>query len=98
MPEQQFDTLPSEAQDLPKWDKQIFQAAFKSASEDGMSADGATSVAWNNVKSEYIQGEGGKWHHKGDDINQTRKSYSLVAISYQPLVISYPLTETIFAV
>ncbi|MEG3927375.1 MULTISPECIES: ChaB family protein [unclassified Microcoleus] len=73
MPEQQFDTLPSEAQELPQGAKQIFQAAFKSASEDGMSADGATSVAWNSVKSEYVQ-EGGTWHHKGDDTNQTRKS------------------------
>ncbi|MEG5064859.1 ChaB family protein [Microcoleus sp. B3-A4] len=74
MPEQQFDTLPSEAQELPQGAKQIFQAAFKSASEDGMSADGATSVAWNSVKAEYVQGEGGTWHHKGDDTNQTRKS------------------------
>ncbi|MEG4857908.1 ChaB family protein [Microcoleus sp. K1-B6] len=57
-----------------------------------MSADGATSVAWNNVKSEYIQGEGGKWHHKGDDITKLANLYSLVAISYQPLVISCPLT------
>ncbi|MEG4944171.1 ChaB family protein [Microcoleus sp. F4-D5] len=44
MPEQQFDTLPSEAQELPQGAQQIFQAAFKSASEDGMSADGATST------------------------------------------------------
>ncbi|MEG4117701.1 ChaB family protein [Microcoleus sp. N9_B4] len=74
MAEQQFDTLPSEAQELPQGAQQIFQAAFKSASEDGMSADGATSVAWNSVKSEYVKGEGGTWHHKGDDTNQTRKS------------------------
>ncbi len=74
MPEQQFDTLPSEAQELPQGAKQIFQAAFKSASEDGMSADGVTSVAWNSVKSEYVKGEGGTWHNKGDDTNQTRKS------------------------
>jgi cation transport regulator len=39
-----------------------------------MSADGATSVAWNSVKSEYVKGEGGTWYHKGDDTNQTRKS------------------------
>ena len=74
MPEQQFDTLPSEAQKLPQGAQQIFQAAFKSASEDGMSEDAATTVAWNSVKSEYVQGEGGAWHHKGDDTNQTNKS------------------------
>ncbi|MEG4381964.1 MULTISPECIES: hypothetical protein [unclassified Microcoleus] len=27
-----------------------------------------------SVKSEYVKGEGGTWHHKGDDTNQTRKS------------------------
>ena len=52
MPEQQFDTLPSEAQELPLGAQHIFQAAFKSASEDGMSEDAATRVAWNSVKSE----------------------------------------------
>jgi len=74
MPEQQFDTLPSEAQELPQGAQNIFKAAFKSASDDGMSEDAATDVAWNSVKAEYVQGEGGKWHHKGDDTNQTNKS------------------------
>jgi cation transport regulator len=74
MAEQQLENLPSEAQELPQGARQIFQAAFRSASEDGMSPDAATRVAWNSVKSEYVQGEGGAWHHKGDDTNQTRKS------------------------
>lgn len=33
MPEQQFDTLPPEAQQLPQGAQNIFQAAFKSANE-----------------------------------------------------------------
>ncbi|HLO52181.1 MAG TPA: ChaB family protein [Kamptonema sp.] len=73
MPEQQLD-LPSEARELPQGAQQIFQAAFKSASEDGMSAEAATRVAWNSVNSEYIKGDDGSWQHKPDDTNQTRKS------------------------
>ncbi len=73
MPEQPFDTLPSEAQELPQGAQNIFKAALASATEDGMSQDAATRVAWNSVKSEYVQGDGG-WHHKGDDTNQTHKS------------------------
>jgi cation transport regulator len=74
MPEQQFDTLPSEAQELPQGAQNIFKAAFKSASDDGMSEDAATSVAWNSVKAEYTKDESGTWVHKGDDTNQTLKS------------------------
>jgi len=73
MPEQQFDTLPSEAQELPQGAQNIFKAAFKSASDDGMSEDAATSVAWNSVKAEY-NNESGTWVHKGDDTNQTNRS------------------------
>jgi cation transport regulator len=73
MPEQQFDTLPSEAQELPQGAQNIFKAAFKSASDDGMSEDAATNVAWNSVKAEYTN-ESGTWVHKGDDTNQTNKS------------------------
>ena len=74
MPEQQLDSLPSEARELPQGAQQIFQAAFKSASEDGMSEEAATRVAWNSVNSEYIQGDDGSWQHKPDRPNQTRKS------------------------
>lgn len=74
MAEQQLDSLPSEARELPQGAQQIFQAAFKSASEDGMSAEAATRVAWNSVNSEYIQGQDGSWQHKPDQPNETRKS------------------------
>ncbi|MEO6863250.1 MAG: ChaB family protein [Microcoleus sp.] len=51
MPEQPFDTLPSEAQELPQGAQNVFQAALAIATEDGMSQDAATRVAWNSVKS-----------------------------------------------
>ena len=74
MPEPQLDYLPSEARELPKGAQNIFQAAFKSATEDGMSEEAATRVAWNSVNTEYIKGADGSWQHKPDDTNQTRKS------------------------
>ncbi|MGE5658061.1 MAG: ChaB family protein [Actinomycetota bacterium] len=66
--------LPQEANALPQGAQQIFQAAFQSATHDGLSEQAAMSVAWNSVKSEYIQNSDGSWRHKGDDPNITRKS------------------------
>lgn len=51
MPEQ-LDTLPSEAQELPQGSQNIFKAALARATEDRMSQDAVTRVAWNSVKSE----------------------------------------------
>ncbi len=82
MPEQQFDTLPSEAQELPLGAQHIFQAAFKSASEDGMSEDAATRVAWNSVKSEYVQGKTARIT-RATILTKPTNPYSLVAISPQ---------------
>jgi len=89
MPEQQFDTLPSEAQELPLGAQHIFQAAFKSASEDGMSEDAATRVAWNSVKS--LKGKAVRGITRATILTKPTNQYSLVAISHPSSVISCPL-------
>jgi cation transport regulator len=63
-----IDELPTEiTEKLPDRAQQIFLAAFNAAQSDGMSEDGATSVAWNSVSQEYQQEEDGKWHQKPED-------------------------------
>lgn len=71
--EQSFE-LPAEARELPQGAQQIFEAAFRSASKNGMSQEAALKTAWNSVNSEYVKGTDGSWQHKADDTNQTRKS------------------------
>ena len=67
--------LPSEAKEqLPEHAQQIFLAAFKAAQDDGMGEEAAKSVAWNSVKREYEQGEGGNWHRKSEDTNVHSKA------------------------
>ncbi|MBD1877714.1 MULTISPECIES: ChaB family protein [unclassified Coleofasciculus] len=69
-PDQQVNNLPSEVQALPEAAQQIFQAAFKSAQEDGMDEESARKVAWNTIKSEYRQGENGEWERTPEMINE----------------------------
>jgi cation transport regulator len=69
------DELPTEiTEKLPEHAQQIFLAAFNAAQSDGMSEDGATSVAWNSVKQEYEQREDGKWYQKSEDTAVHNKS------------------------
>ena len=51
-----IDELPAEiTEQLPQHAQQIFLAAFNAAQSDGMSEDGAKSVAWNSV-SQMVNG------------------------------------------
>lgn len=60
--------LPQEIQEqLPEHAQQIFFAAFNAAQTNGMSEEGAREVAWNSVRNEYEQGQGGKWQRKPED-------------------------------
>lgn len=68
--DQQVNNLPSEVQGLPESAQQIFQAAYKSAQEDGMDQEAASKVAWNTIKSEYRQGEDGTWERTPEMINE----------------------------
>lgn len=74
MSEMQLDNLPSEVKELPQDAQNIFMAAFKSCQEDGMSQEGALSVAWNTVKHEYEQGEDGNWQRKPEPTHVQHKS------------------------
>jgi cation transport regulator len=60
-----IDQLPTEIREqLPQDAQQIFVAAFKAASSDGVDEDGAVQIAWNSVKNSFEQGKDNKWHHK----------------------------------
>ena len=62
MPYETIQELPEDLkQRLPQGAQQIFMAAFNSASSDGISEDGARQIAWNSLKSQYHEGEDGKW-------------------------------------
>ncbi|MBV9387522.1 MAG: ChaB family protein [Chroococcidiopsidaceae cyanobacterium CP_BM_ER_R8_30] len=75
MSEQQLNDLPSEVKDkLPSEAQQVFQAAFKSAKEDGVNEEAALQIGWNTVKQKYVQGEDGSWHRKPEDTNIHIKS------------------------
>jgi cation transport regulator len=75
MPNKQIDDFPSELKEqLTEGSQQIFLAAFNSAQEDGMSEEGALSVAWNTVKHDYEQGEDGKWQRRPQQSNSQYKS------------------------
>jgi cation transport regulator len=75
MPDQQVDNLPSEVREqLPDGAQRIFLAAFNSAQSDGLSEEGARSVAWNTIKYEYEQGEDGKWQRKPQPSNIHNKA------------------------
>lgn len=75
MPQKQLEEFPTEIKEqLADGSMQIFAAAYNSAREDGLSEEGATSVAWNSVKQQYEQGADGKWHPKPEDTNQHHKS------------------------
>jgi len=52
---------------LPEHAQQIFFAAFNAAQSDGLSEEGARTVAWNSVKNEYQQSKGGQWSRKAED-------------------------------
>ncbi len=61
------DVLPEEMKgELPQEAQQIYAAAFKAATSDGMSEEGARQVAWNSVNNQYEKGADGKWHSKGE--------------------------------
>ncbi|MEB3883641.1 ChaB family protein [Lyngbya sp. CCY1209] len=63
MPYETIQELPEELkQQLPQGAQQIFRAAFNSAYSDGISEDGARQIAWNSLKSQYHEGEDGKWY------------------------------------
>jgi cation transport regulator len=75
MSDQQLDELPQEVTaQLPEDAQHIFQASYKSATEGGMSQDGAMNVAWNTVRDKYVQDESGNWQRKPEDTNQHHKS------------------------
>lgn len=67
-PEGTPDPLPAEASSLPEEAQNIFRAAFRAASSDGMSDEGASEVAWNSVRNTFVEGENGEWHFKAEDI------------------------------
>lgn len=68
MADQKKNDLPADLKEqFADGSEQIFQAAFSSAKEDGMSEDGAREVAWNTVKQAYDKGDDGKWHRKPED-------------------------------
>ncbi|BAY94059.1 MULTISPECIES: ChaB family protein [unclassified Tolypothrix] len=63
-----IDELPQDIREqLPEHAQQIFFAAFNAAQKDGMSENGAREVAWNSVRNEYQQGNGGQWQRKPED-------------------------------
>ncbi|MBE9129565.1 MULTISPECIES: ChaB family protein [unclassified Coleofasciculus] len=67
MPFQTLEELPNDVKEkLPQGAQQIFQAAYNSASRDGLNDEQARQVAWNSVKNSYEEGEGGQWHHKAE--------------------------------
>jgi cation transport regulator len=75
MSDKQLNDLPSEVKEkLPEHAQQIFQAAFNSASGDGMEEDAALRVAWNSVNQKYEQGDDGNWHRKPEDNNIHNKA------------------------
>ncbi|MBD2209316.1 ChaB family protein [Nostoc linckia FACHB-104] len=63
-----IDELPQDIRgQLPEHAQQIFFTAFNAAQKDGMSENGAREVAWNSVRNEYQQGNGGQWQRKPED-------------------------------
>ncbi|HEY9691485.1 MAG TPA: ChaB family protein [Oculatellaceae cyanobacterium] len=75
MSDKQLDGLPQEVTaQLPEDAQHIFQASFKSATEGGMSQEGAMDVAWNTVRDKYEQDGSGSWQRKPEDTNQHNKS------------------------
>lgn len=62
---QQLEDLPSEVSDkLPKHAQQLFMAAYNAASDNGMSEENATKVAWSSVKNSYTEDQAGNWISK----------------------------------
>lgn len=65
MAQKKLEEFPAEIKEnLTDGSQQIFVAAYNSASENGMSEQGAMNVAWNSIKASYEQGKDGKWHRK----------------------------------
>ncbi|MEB3355211.1 MAG: ChaB family protein [Synechococcales bacterium] len=63
MPYETLDNLPQDIQgSMPEYAQRVFMTAYNSAESDGMSHEGATQVAWDTVKHEYVQDENGQWH------------------------------------
>jgi cation transport regulator len=68
-----IEQLPNEiTENMPQSAQQIFLAAYKAASSNGINEEGANQVAWSSVKNTYEQREDGKWHHK-ESGNFTRR-------------------------
>lgn len=65
---QKIENLPAEAKEMPQEAQQMFLAAFNSASDDGLSEEGAMNVAWNTVKHKYEKSDG-KWQRKAEGSN-----------------------------
>lgn len=60
-----IDNLPENVKNKLAPDAQpLFLAAFNSASEDGLSDDAATQVAWNSLRPNYFEGGDGVWRRK----------------------------------
>lgn len=75
MAEKQLDNfLSQETQQLPESARNIFVAAFNSASDNGMDQEAARRVAWNTIEQDYEQGANGAWQRRPQHSNQTRKS------------------------
>lgn len=66
MPYENTESLPQETQSLPQEAKQIFMAAFNSATDDGLSEGAAHDVAWNSVRNTFAQDKNGEWYFKAE--------------------------------
>ena len=77
---QQLEDLPTEVKEnLPQGAQQVFLAAYKSASSDGISEEGAVQVAWNSVKRGYVQGADGIWHVKPEATSDNSSTGNMAA-------------------
>jgi cation transport regulator len=77
---QKLDDLPNEVKEkLPQGAQQVFLAAYKSASSDGISEDGAVKVAWNSVKRGYVEGADGQWHVKPEATSDNSSTGNMAA-------------------
>jgi cation transport regulator len=70
MSAKKLDEFPSEVKEqLPEGARNIFLAAFNSASGDGLDEEAAMRVAWNTVRHDYEQGADGSWQRKSEENN-----------------------------
>ncbi len=64
---------------MPAVPQQVFLAAYKSASSDGISEDGAVKVAWTSVKRGYGDGADGQWQVKPEATSDNSSTGNMAA-------------------